>query len=166
VTTELKFAMNAEPNTPTPLTDAHAATFTVDNPGWRNFSRLLERKLRAMTVRAEKAELLYASEAQAKRERGELVVEAQARAEKAEADLAFERARNTRLFTQRDEAVEAQEKAEAEVARLKRIVEQVLVESESEVAAERLAGNPVKMREASIRRAALAAIDAAMKGQP
>lgn len=82
--------MNTESNTPTPLTDDHAASFTIDSPGWRRFSQLMERKLKAMTVRAEKAE----------------------------AEIAFERARNTRLFVQRDEAVEAQEKAEAEVARL------------------------------------------------
>ena len=41
---------------------------------------------------------------------------ANARAEKAEAELAFQVARNSDLFTQRDEAVEAQGEAEAELA--------------------------------------------------
>lgn len=64
------------------------------------------------------ARLIAESEAKA-------IAAEKARAEKAEADLAFERARNTRLFAQRDEAVEAQEKAEAEVARLTAQAEKV-----------------------------------------
>ena len=82
--------MNIEPDTPTPLTDAHDKSFVIDSPGWRRFAQLLERKLRAMTVRAEKAE----------------------------AKLAFELALNTRLFAQRDEAVAAFNRANALIQKI------------------------------------------------
>jgi hypothetical protein len=91
--------------------------------------------------------------------------EEKARAERAEAELTFQRERNSRLFEQRDAAVEAQDKAEAELAaeraRLDAVVDNcwIIHKGNENAFAVRFLGEYITPWVATPR----AAIDAAMK---
>ena len=138
--------MSTELNTPTPRTDAEAGTLIdADEVVPAVFARKLERELTALTaerdqLRAEVERLTnqrdnllkpMREQAIARAERAEdmlgklqrlhgcsqeMVVPWCEHAAKRSLELDFQVARNSDLFTQRDEAVEAQGKAEAELA--------------------------------------------------
>ena len=106
--------------TPTPTPRTYAAKiksgFAAVPDQFYEFTRTLETELSALRAEVERLRSDRDCEKRLRKDADEFRENAIERAQRAEADLAFQVARNSDLFTQRDEAFESQEKAETELA--------------------------------------------------